>query len=54
MGDVASTRAEGVVLFKEITRDLHELDRMTLAAKLDDLTRKVEHFLEILGANPGE
>ena len=53
MGDVSSTRAEGVLLLEELTRDIRTLDRAILAEKVDQLVDRVQHFLEILGATPG-
>ncbi|MFP6584814.1 MAG: hypothetical protein VCD00_19935 [Candidatus Hydrogenedentota bacterium] len=53
MGDLASTRSDGTLLLKELTRDARKMERATLAEKIAELTGRVEHFLEILGATPG-
>ena len=53
MGDVASTRAEGLVLFEDVIRSVDQLNRTALIEKVTQISKKVEHFLEILGATPG-
>lgn len=53
MGDLASTRSDGALLLRELTRDASTMERAALAVKIEELTGRVEHFLEILGATPG-
>ena len=53
MGDLGSTRAEGVASFERLIQGFRRIGRDELSKEVNKLEYTIRHFLEILSSTPG-